>query len=244
VKTKSHIIPKFFAKSFLQDNGKNLGHRFTAAKTYYNVYQDSPKEDYLFCNECEKYISFIEHPASHFLENFHADNISLSEQKIVESSGVFVKSDFPFNPIIFHLFFYSLIFRSSISNHEAFVFYSLDKKDEEHLRVQLMKYFALDNPSFVLKLNQNRIEMLDYALVTCANYPTDTFGGIAARNLKKSPSFICANKFLIYTGNMVKHEMEKFYWNQDREAIKIIYWSFDTYKKSFLIPLFKNMKAS
>jgi len=241
VKTNSHIIPKFFANSFLMDNGKASGYKYTAKKIYNNV-QDSPKEDYLFCNECEEYFNFIERPASHFLRNFHTDNITSSQQIFVNQFGSFVESRFSFNPIIFHLFFYSIMFRVSVSNDEVFASYFLDRKDEEHLRIQLMKYFAIDNFIFESKLNQNRIEMLDYILFTCANFPTDTFGGITAISSKKG-HLLCANKFLIYTSE-TKDDKEDDSWNQDKDVNKITYCSFTEYEKSFLIPIFKKMRTS
>jgi len=89
-----------------------------------------------------------------------------------------------------------------------------------------------------VKTKSHIINMLDYMLITCANFPTDTFGGIAALNSKKA-HLLCVNKFLIYVEKKVKGEREGSDWNQDRDLVKITYWDFENYTGSFLNPLFR-----
>ena len=67
VKRNSHIVPKFFANSFLTEN---KGHKISNAGVKKNVIQDSPKENYLLCEECEAFLGYVESSISPYLINY------------------------------------------------------------------------------------------------------------------------------------------------------------------------------
>jgi len=69
-KTKSHIIQKAVANKILLVDGKNEGYVFTTESKYSrkSPIQDSPKEDYILCTECEEYFSKLE---TYFSDKFY-----------------------------------------------------------------------------------------------------------------------------------------------------------------------------
>lgn len=134
--TNSHIFPRFFKKDYLKTNKGFFYYDIPKQKVDRKV-QDLPKEDYIFCPECERRFQTLEHFASLYLDN---------------SYNRLKKSDFPIaqkhsdcqlaptcDPKVFTLFIYSLIWRAHISTDNAFKDFILPDKCERDLRKTIYK---------------------------------------------------------------------------------------------------------
>ena len=58
IKKNSHIFPKFITKSIF-GNGKGYQIDVNNSDKQPRVIQDTPKEDYLICEKCEKYFEIL-----------------------------------------------------------------------------------------------------------------------------------------------------------------------------------------
>ncbi len=127
----SHIFPRFFKKDYLKTNKGFFYYDIPGQKVDRKV-QDLPKEDYIYCPECESRFQTLEHFASLYLGN--------SYNRLKEN-------DFPISqkhsdcqlapncdPKIFTLFIYSLIWRAHISTDNAFNDFIIPNNCERDLR--------------------------------------------------------------------------------------------------------------
>jgi hypothetical protein len=149
----SHIFPRFFKKHYLTFN-KGFHYYNISKKKTDRIVQDLPKEDYIFCPECESRFQTLEYFASLYLNN---------------SYNWLKKNDFPISKNhsdcqiakncdskIFTLFVYSLIWRAHISKDDAFKDFILPIKCAEDLRRTLFgivptKISELPNQLHLLK---------------------------------------------------------------------------------------------
>lgn len=136
-KTNSHIIPKFLCKGLFEFTKPR--HSITIGKNGKSrKVQDTPKEDNILCDLCEKRIEIIE---THFagviknINNFSSlpnefDFINgINQPQYIECKNI--------HPTLFKLFIYSLIWRASISSLVNFKKYKVPEIIEEELRVFL-----------------------------------------------------------------------------------------------------------
>lgn len=121
--TGSHITSAFLVASQIGKRGEEQSHVITTnPKQDYseNTGDQEIKEDYIFCRDCEKRISFIENIYSsevtnkiendRFVENFPMTQIE--NNKYISCIRI--------NPIAFHLMIYSYIWRASISTNRIY----------------------------------------------------------------------------------------------------------------------------
>jgi hypothetical protein len=143
-KTNSHIYPKFLSTNFLGEKGKpRKGYELSSDKILDQkpkVIQDSPKEDYILCEECEAFFGVLEGIASDTFIDWQAKvdsgefslfNIS-DELDIVECKSA--------NKKAIHLFIYSMFWRVSISSIDLFENVRIDQGFEDELRTILLSY--------------------------------------------------------------------------------------------------------
>jgi hypothetical protein len=127
----SHIFPRFFKRNYLKSKKGFFYYNFSGQKVDRKV-QDLPKQDYIFCPECESRFQTLEHYASLYL------NSSYSSTEKTDFPTMKQRSDCQFalicDPKIFTLFVYSLIWRAHISTDDAFKDFILPKKCETDLR--------------------------------------------------------------------------------------------------------------
>ena len=132
-KQNSHIIPKFMSKS-LFENTKPRHSIVINKKGKINNIQDTPKENNIFCSNCEKRIEIIEtyfsrkivdiHNYKNLKENFELKKIG--NQEYLSCNNI--------NPKAFKIFIYSLIWRTSISSLSEFKKFKISVEIEEELR--------------------------------------------------------------------------------------------------------------
>jgi len=114
-KIKSHYVSKFLRKDIFE-NGISALVKNDLSKTNIN---DLPKDQFIFCDECEDKFELIETISSKILQNIEEKNnfkklyfeYYENENHIIELSR---------NILEFNLFILSLIWRMSISSHSVF----------------------------------------------------------------------------------------------------------------------------
>jgi hypothetical protein len=134
----SHIIPKFFGQGLFYSTKPR--HAIVRYKTgEIGKAQDTVKENYLFCPNCEKGFNVYETYCALRLERFN--NPRFSNQFEIHSIGDFKYFECKSLDIkIFNLFIYSIVWRISISENYAFRGFKLAFPEEEKLRLLLKNY--------------------------------------------------------------------------------------------------------
>lgn len=135
-KKKSHIIPKFMCKRLFE--GTKPRHTVQLSKEGIQTkLQDVPKEDNILCSWCEKRLEKLETYISFVLievNSTHSARRKYTLEKIENQEVLFCDE---INPSLMYLFFYSLIWRSSISQKLAFDTFKIDNSIEEEFRTFL-----------------------------------------------------------------------------------------------------------
>ena len=135
-KKNSHIIPKFLGKPLFQNTKPRhtLGVNNKGAK---RKIQDIPKEDFILCKNCEKKFEIIETYFSKKIEliNNYSNRKDIFEVINFGSNRVLHCLNLDHN--LFKLFWYSVIWRVSISSHQYFKNFELPNDIENELRIFL-----------------------------------------------------------------------------------------------------------
>jgi hypothetical protein len=122
-KSNSHIIPKFLVKDIFlsKTTSAQVPGGYLMRDKNGNIYksksqQDSPKEDYILCDGCEKYLGYLEdYVARHFFRNrYEHSNEHLFQIK--KLNDVQIAQYKLVNPILIQLFILSIFWRGSISS--------------------------------------------------------------------------------------------------------------------------------
>lgn len=136
-KKNSHIIPKFLCKGLFEFTKPRhsiiIGKNGRGRKI-----QDTPKEDNILCDLCEKRIEIIETHFAGIIKNIN--NFSSFPNEFNFVTGInqpqYIECK-DIHPTLFKLFIYSLIWRASISSLIEFQKYKVSEIVEEKLRVFL-----------------------------------------------------------------------------------------------------------
>lgn len=217
-KKNSHILPKFISSDFLGEGNKRgfvIDSKVGTKKTI----QDSPKEDYILCSDCEQYFSLIEGEIAVEIKKIHVNG----ENDTIEPIGL-ENTNIP--PKIFHLFYYSQFWRASISKLELFSSFKLSKETEKHLKEELNKFNTQTKTDFYNSLELNELlEIKPYWVITSFVFSDKTKNLIFAP-YDKSPYYIIADKFgLILYDNIAEiPEQNREVFNTEKEHRRI--WIF------------------
>jgi hypothetical protein len=163
--------------------------------------QDSPKEDFIFCSECEAKFSIIERYVANAFYNKYNNPSFLSEFPVVKGvdDGFDVMLAENVNPIMFKLFIYSLLWRASISSHPVFSTFKLKATDAENLRMLLNAYLH-SNEAVMSKFcdkNAMAFEHLPFNIVTTLAPIDTTANMIAPFDAGDNKVLLFANEFMI-----------------------------------------------
>jgi hypothetical protein len=135
--TGSHITSAFFLVSQIGKRGQEVSHVLTTNPNQdysENIGDKELKEDNLFCRDCEKRISFIENIFSSEITNKIEDEKFAANFPITSIGKIRYSSCIRINPIAFHLFIYSILWRASISSNQIYQNLNLGEVIEEDLR--------------------------------------------------------------------------------------------------------------
>lgn len=150
-KRNSHLIPKFFGKGIFDGANPRIGIQILENGNSSKV-QDTIKEDYILCADCEKGFAIYETYCALRLDRF--DNVRFKEKFKRFRKGEFQYFEcFDLNIKIYNLLIYSIVWRLSISQHYAFERFKLTNEDEEQLRSILFRYTSNTQSELIDKLN-------------------------------------------------------------------------------------------
>jgi hypothetical protein len=219
-KTNSHIFPKFMGESMLNTKGGTkkafkISSRDGISK---RPTQDTPKEDFLLCPVCE---SMLDHKYENpFAKNFYntRDDLSSFFTVVVRNRHlyrVYYKQDFEF----FTKFFYTVIFRASISNHESLNYYKLPTKIHEKIRRIL--------------LNEIPFESLPLYVFTCPKNPSPTGNFIGAFTYQNNIHFFGVNEYILILDFSTSKDFDRLFsgvYNPKYNVVRVLtmpynYWN-------------------
>lgn len=159
------------------------------------IIQDSVKEDYILCTECEAYLGLIENITSRTFLNLEK---GLSEGKILKDT---VKDFLDLlycinsNPIIIRLFVYSLFWRVSISEDSLFEDYKLKDSFEDDVRKSLLQYKTRTNNELIALTNSDHsIEIFPFTIMTAKSFQ-DTTSNVLFAPYSYDPYCLIVDRF-------------------------------------------------
>lgn len=139
-KKNSHIASKFLGKSMLGDSGPKKGYIIDTSKPHVKplTFQDSPKEDYILCPDCEKYFECLEtYVAENFTKRLLNESFSRDFEYRINEGGVEYAICTRLNNKILRLWILSLFWRCSISNEEPFTIFKIIEEDKLRAYLQV-----------------------------------------------------------------------------------------------------------
>lgn len=231
-KENSHIIPKFIGKSIFGDQGIKRAYLVDTNKGHEpaDFTQDSIKENYLLCPNCESYFSNIE---TYIAERFHkrlrtaklTDQFPLYENK----GGVTWKICLQVNPVIFRLFIYSILWRCSISESSIHQKFKLNPKEEVFLKNDLKKFIASSYKEFIGKI-EARLEStitFPFVIYTSQSFHNEPMNTIFTSPYNKNPYVLHLNEYIVLFSFETKTLLDNydFLVNNDHSHIKLGFFS-------------------
>lgn len=233
-KRNSHIIPKFMSSDFLGRKSKKKGYEISSDKGVIRVIQDSPKESYILCSLCEAFFSVLEGAMAQHIKGLHEKSSGA-----IEGAVVFESSSVSFE--LFHLFFYSIFWRVSISGLPTFASFKLTPAVESYLGAQLNKFNSSTKADFDQKIIQETLNtIIPYLIMTALTFPDKTQNTIFAKGLS-SPWVLNADKFafIIYENSTVVEPQVDYMFNTDNGHKRIVVVPESLWNKAMVENLFQ-----
>lgn len=151
----SHIIPKFFNKGLFEGTRPRKAYLLGKNK-FKKTIQDTVKENYLLCSNCEDKFNTLETYISLRLRKI-GDNRYLDDFRIFKKRDYMYYESLNIRPEISQLFWYSLVWRISVSEHLAFSNFKLDIDVENELRKILTNYTQATQSDLIGYLDNNSL---------------------------------------------------------------------------------------
>lgn len=135
--TGSHVTSAFLLTSQIGKRGEERGFLITTDPNQdysQNREADDLKEDYIFCRDCEKRLSFIEnYYSTEITHKIEDERFSQNFEAVRTKHGIYLECR-RIEPIAFHLLIYSNIWRASISNQPIYNHFNLPAIVETELQ--------------------------------------------------------------------------------------------------------------
>lgn len=196
----SHIFPKFMGTTMLAStDGLRKGYKITThSGINYKIFQDTPKEDYIFCPSCESLISRqFETPIANQFYNNRENPRSFFN--VFMRDHYFYRVYFKLDYQLFTKFIYSIIFRACVSNTDYFKDFKISPDIQEKLRKILY-----ENSPF---------ESFPFLILTVPYNPKPTGNFIGAISSKKNVHLIGVNEFIIFLDLSGENLLSNFFGN-------------------------------
>jgi hypothetical protein len=178
-KANSHIYPKFLSTIFLGPKGRpRKGFGLSSDEILDKkprIIQDSPKEDYILCEECEAYFSILEGIARDTFINWQAwvDKGEYSLTPINEDLDIVECISADKKTIL--LFIYSIFWRASISSVQLFENVKIVQDFEEELRTTLLSYRRITKTDYLSALNASpSFKVFPTSIITARSFSDET----------------------------------------------------------------------
>jgi len=192
----SHIIHKFLGKPLFNKVKPKYSLQVTREGKTRKI-QDIPKEDFLICGKCEKRFEILETYFSKKLIAIGDYGNRKTQFKVSQIRGNNILSCLELNPLLFKLFYFSIIWRVSVTSNPLFNNFKLPKNIESEIGAFLNRNLFITHKE--LMDNANGISIFPkYHLIAYKPEKINmTFTGILAA-LQMSP-----NKYGIFTSDMI-----------------------------------------
>jgi hypothetical protein len=255
-KRNSHILPRFLSTNFLAPNGgSGKGYELSSeknSKNNFKIIQDSPKENYILCEECESYFGI--------LERITCDNFINWKEKVVNG-------EFSLKNLIKHidildsqnnenkasvtLLVYSIFWRVSVSSLPIFKNLKISHDFETDLRMLLLNYKSIKKVMFLSKLGKNPIfRFFPYIIITAKSFIDETANILCAPSSSDHYNIIVDRfSFILFkTFNEIKSDLLREFCNISCNKFKMIVFSeklwYDTViKRAFEILTSKELES-
>ncbi|RFM29685.1 hypothetical protein [Deminuibacter soli] len=136
--------------------------------------QDSAKENYILCEECEHYLSVLEQLVSGAFSSW-PQKVGVGEYKLTKNAFLDVVDCSTANPLVVRLLVYSLFWRASISNHGLFNNFKIADDIEDMLRQELMRFKATSRTDFQKIIETTGPSMfLPYSMISARSFKDES----------------------------------------------------------------------
>lgn len=133
-KRNSHIIPKFMGERLFEAKPSRTQGIQIDINGKQSKIQSIPKEDFVFCSNCEKRFEKLETYFARKLKSIHNYTNEKGKFKVHSNDANDILECFKLSYNGLKLFNYSMVWRVSISDHFLFYKYKLPESYEEKLR--------------------------------------------------------------------------------------------------------------
>ena len=197
-KRNSHIVPKFLTKGLfsLEHHRQTLTIHRTGTTRFR---QDTPKEDFILCDNCEKRIEVIETEFAPIIRKIHNYTKFPNDFEHIVTGQLEYLRCISVQKALYNLFFYSIIWRLSVSRLESYGTLKLPVNAEENIRCFLQDNLCLSKNELLNKI-QNEIESPDYHIVLIKpKIKTDPPGGmLSAHSYNENEHLITLVDFILF----------------------------------------------
>lgn len=247
-KTKSHILPKFLSTGYLGSKGQRKGYTLnteTVLDGKRKVVQDSVKEDFIVCPDCESYFSVLEDLSSSLFLRWR-DKIATRECTLnhIEDDLTVLTCRY-LSPHILNLFIYSMFWRASISDHDVFINTRLAPSFEEELRQILLQYQSTSKTTFLDKLTTlPPVPAYPSAIMSATSFIDETKNFLYASHTQ-NPYVLLIDKYLFWlfdSEDNAKGNGLTSYFNRQSDEFKIVLFSANVWDETVLTGLVEMVK--
>ncbi|OFX89772.1 MAG: hypothetical protein A2W99_03835 [Bacteroidetes bacterium GWF2_33_16] len=208
--TGSHITSAFLLASQIGKRGNEKSFLISTdpKQNYLEDRKDKDvKEDYILCSDCEKRLSFIENIFSAEITNkIEVEKYSQNYISVAAETGIYLNCN-KINPIAFHLFFYSVILRISISTQSLYNHFNLEAELEDELSFLLDLFLpvvinhkvaqSVDNWEKMVEYCQDLFSFFPYIVLKSRNQSNKTGNYQWYDNVSKEPYHLMLNEYII-----------------------------------------------
>jgi hypothetical protein len=178
-KRNSHIYPKFLSTNFLGEKGTpKRGYDLSSEKILHKkpqIIQDSIKDDYILCEDCEAYFGVIEGIATDTFLNWkqkvttgeYSLNKIIDDLDVLECLTANKKNTF--------LLIYSIFWRATTSKDVFFENVKITPELEDELRVILLNHKSIKKTEYIEKLTKNAdFKVFPVSIMTAKSFKNAT----------------------------------------------------------------------
>lgn len=152
-KPNSHIIPKFISKRLFESTKPRHSIEINRKGKSRKI-QDTPKENFILCNSCEKRLEYLETLISRKIISINNYKNLKNDFNLIKIGNTRILQCLKIDPISFKLFIYSVVWRTSISNLKYFESFKLDSETEGLLRSSLDRYLKCSHSELVKSISK------------------------------------------------------------------------------------------
>ncbi|MDP4087483.1 MAG: hypothetical protein Q8934_23245 [Bacillota bacterium] len=248
-KKNSHIYPRFLSTNFLAPNGgAGRGYELGGDKilnSRIKTIQDSPKENYILCDECESFFSVLEGIASATFIDWKekVSNGEFSLKKIFEGLDVIESKTIDIKTVT--LLIYSIFWRVSISSLKIFKDVKLVQSFENDLRIILLDYKSTKKNDYLNLLGKKpEFQFFPFSIITAKSFKDET-ANILCAPFSYNPYCIIVDRYsfmLFRTVHEINESILKEFCNLSADICKMMIFSQKLWYDAILKRAFETLR--